>query len=293
MTKLVGSIVFLLIAASLLASPHPVSAPFTTNSDGMAIVPATLGGTISMHVILDTGAGLDVLAPSLIEKVHGKPAGRFTGFRMTGERLDLRLFTVPEISIGPVVKRDAVVGSWDALDKMHMDGIVSLNDFRQQPITIDFAKKILTFETDESLRQRRASGKLSPLQIDDQRGTTLDIFARFLIGDQVGTCEIDTGSPNAAIHLRYMEATGINKDGKDVQKNDRPTISGAVVTRYDATMPQISLAAAPTVKIGPAHASFSDIIYDCVMGMEFWSDRALTIDIPNQQLIVSGGDRVP
>ena len=38
----------------------PTSVPFTTSAEGMLIVPATLGATISLQVILDTGAGLDI-----------------------------------------------------------------------------------------------------------------------------------------------------------------------------------------------------------------------------------------
>ena len=101
----------LLVSLPLLAQPKPISIPFTTTPDGLVLVPANLGAAIPIHVIFDTGAGLDVFAPSLIEKVHGKPAGQFTGFRMTGERLDISLFIVPELSVGPAVKKDALVGS--------------------------------------------------------------------------------------------------------------------------------------------------------------------------------------
>jgi hypothetical protein len=280
-----------LISAPVLAKSKPVSIPFTTNSDGMVILPATVGGTISAHVIFDTGAGLDILAPSLIEKVHGKPAGQFTGFRMTGERLDIPLFIVPELSVGPMEKKNALVGSWDVLDKMHLDGIVSLNDFREQPVTFDFVNKVVIFETADSLAQRRGAETSVPVRFDDQREITLDVFADFLIGDQPAQCEIDTGSPSATVTSRYMEHLGIEKEGKGVRKIERRTVAGAMQTRYDTSLPQISLAAAPQISLAPAPASFSDIIYDCVVGLDFWSGRALTVDIPGRVILVSGGGR--
>ncbi len=281
------ALLFLLIALPLLAKSKPVSIPFTTNSDGMVILPATVGGSISAHVIFDTGAGLDVLAPSLIEKVHGKPAGQFTGFRMTGERLDIPLFMVPELSVGPVKKKDAMVGSWDVLDKLHLDGIVSLNDFPQQPVTFDFVKKVVIFETPESLAQRRATEISVPAKFDDQRGITLDLFAQFLIDGQPGQCDIDTGSPKATVSTRYMERLGIEKDSKDVRKIERRTIAGATQVRYDTTLPHISLAGAPQISLAHPSVAFSDIIYDCVIGLDFWSGKALTIDIPGRQIFVS------
>lgn len=293
MKKLTLTVLLLLVTLPLLAKPKPASVPFTTNSDGMVILPATLGGTVPMHVIFDTGAGLDVLAPSLIEKVHGKPAGQFTGFRMTGERVDLSLFIVPELSVGPVVKRDVLVAGWDVLDKLHFDGIISLNDFRQQPLTFDFATKQLIFETDKSMSKRHADGTLSPLQFDDQRGIALGIFAQFLIGNQPGQCTIDTGSPSATVSTRYMAALGIDKDAKGVKKHEGRTIAGAPEVRYDTTLPQLSLAAVPGVVLAQAPVSFSDIIYDCVVGVDFWHGRALTIDIHKRQLIVSNPSQAP
>src|SRR5580704_10510347 len=156
MRTIAAAFFFLIVALPLLAISKPVSIAFTTNSDGMVILPATVGA-VSVQLIFDTGAGLDILAPSVIEKAHGQPAGQFTGFRMTGERLDIPLFVVPELSLGPLEKKNALVGSWDVLDKLHLDGIVSLNDFRQQPVTFDFVRKVVIFETSKTLAQRRAA----------------------------------------------------------------------------------------------------------------------------------------
>ena len=144
-------VLVLLIALPALASRKPVEIPLTISPEGLVMVPATLGGTLSAHVIFDTGAGMDVLAPSVIEKLHGAPAGKFTAFRMWGDRLDVPLFTVSEISVGPVVKTNALVGSWEMLDQLHLQGIVSVNDFREQPFTLDFVNKVMVFETAKSL----------------------------------------------------------------------------------------------------------------------------------------------
>jgi hypothetical protein len=267
--------------------PKAVSLPFIANSDEMVIVAATAGGDTPLHVILDTGAGLDILAPSLIEKLHGKPAGQFTGQRMTGERIDVPLFTISELAIGPIVKKDAVVGSFDALDKMHLDGIIAVNDFREQAVTFDFINRDFVFETAKTLARRRADGKSASIQFDDQRGISLDVFAKFLIGNQAGQCEIDTGSQNATVSLRYMAPLGIEKDGKDVRKHESTTIAGAPEIRYNTRLPEISLAAAPEISVKDASTSFSDIIYDCNIGSEFWKGRALTIDIAHRELTVS------
>ncbi len=277
--------VLLFFAVSALAK-EPVTVPFTTNDDGLVLVQAH-AGDIPIQVIFDTGAGLDVLAPSLIDKLHGTPAGRFTGFRMTGERLDIQLYTVPSISLGPMTKRDALVGSWDVLDKFHLAGIISVNDFRQTPITFDFAKKQLVFETAKSLRARRATGASSPLQFDDRRGISLDLFSRFLIAGQPGLCELDTGSPSATVSTRYMPLLGIKEDSPGVQKHEGRSIVGAPEISYRTTVPQLLLASDPQVALHDPPIAFEDIIYDCVVGVDFWRGRALTLDLAHHQLTVS------
>ncbi|MGO8797232.1 MAG: aspartyl protease family protein [Candidatus Sulfotelmatobacter sp.] len=284
------ALILLMTTSPMLAKSRQfsklVSIPITVDSD-VLMVPVTLNGTVSAHVIFDTGAGLDILAPSLLEKLHAKPAGEFTGFRMTEERLNIPLFVIPELSIGPLVKKDAVVGSFDALDKLNIDGIISANDFRRIPFSLDFANQVLSFETSKSLSRLRARGKSAPLQLDDQREITLDLFANFLIGDQRGQCEIDTGSQGATVSTRYMSRLGIEKDGTDVHKLESRTIAGGTEIRYKARVSRISLAVAPEIHVENPGVSFSDIIYDCNIGTEFWSGKVLTFDLAHRELIVS------
>jgi len=280
-------VLILLIALPALAFRKPVEIPLSISPEGFVTVPATLGGTLSAHVIFDTGAGMDVLAPSVVEKLHGTPAGRFTAFRMWGDRLDVPLFTVSEISVGPVVRSNVLVGAWDMLDQLHLEGIVSVSDFRQQPFTLDFVNKVMVFETAKSLTQRRRTGKTSPLKFDEQRGITLVLFADFLIGNQPGQCEIDTGSQNATVATRFMAPLAIDKDGKDVKKREQKNSDGVTTVRYMTTLPKIALAAAPVIAIANAPTTFADIIYDCVVGLDFWLGKVLTIDISGRQLIAS------
>lgn len=269
------------------AKTNPTSLPFTSFAGGLLLVPATLNGSIAAHVVLDTGAGLDVLSPALVAKLHGKAAGQFTAFRMTGERLNIPLFVIPKVAVGPMVKHDDVVGSWDALDKFHLDGIIAARDFRGQPFTINFPAHTVVFESGNSLAERRAAGTAIPLQLDQERGIALDLFARFLIAGQPAQCEIDSGSQGATISTRYMKPLGIAPNAPGVQKREMRTIAGAVETRYDASVTRISLQAAPRIGVNQPRVAFADIIYDCVIGTEFWKGRALTLDLADRRMVVS------
>jgi hypothetical protein len=126
--------------------------------------------------------------------------------------------------------------------------------------------------------------------VDDYHGKALDLFATFLIGDQTAECEIDTGSQSATVSLRYLSPLGIDTSGSEVTRRERRTIAGAKEVRYVTKLPRIALASAPAIDVSNPKVAFSDIIYDCVIGTEFWAGRALTIDIAKRQLIVAADD---
>jgi hypothetical protein len=213
--------------------------------------------------------------------------GQFSGFRMTGERLDIPLFVISELSVGPIVKKDAIVGSWKELDNVHLEGLISVSSFRQQPFTFDFVHKIIVFETPLTLDQRRLEGKPSRLAFNDQRGISLDIFADFLIGAESSQCEIDTGSPGPTVSRRLMVVLGIPKSGKEVRMHQSHTRGGIVESRYETTVPRIALTSWPAIALVRPKVLFSDIIYDCVVGVNFWSGKSVTFDIANRELIVT------
>jgi hypothetical protein len=106
-----------LACASDVVQKAPIRIPFTHSEGGQLMVSGSAGPGTQYSFVLDTGAGVSVLSKSLVEKLGGKPAGQFTGFRMTGERLDMQLYAIPELRVGPVVQAPALVAAWDVPDK--------------------------------------------------------------------------------------------------------------------------------------------------------------------------------
>lgn len=230
---------------------------------------------------------MTVLSPSLVDKLGGTPAGILTGFRLTGERIDLQLFIIPEFRIGPMVQHHVVVAEWVGLDNLHLSGILALSSFRTQPITLDFKHHQLIFETKASLANRRASSKIVPVHFDDQRGIGLTPFAGFLAGSQTAECEIDTGSQGYILNSRYMKPLGVDPNSDVVKSSEHTTILGNKELRYSAIVPAPHLSDIPFGKDEVARALFEDIIYDCNIGIDYWANRVVTFDVPHKGLIVS------
>ena len=274
-----------LLLAAWLA--QPVVIPFTTTSDGFVLIPATVAGNIPVHLILDTGAGFDVLAQSLVDRLQLKSTSQYTGFVFSGDRVDAPLFPLSAIAVGPFVRTNVPVAGLALLDQVHQDGILSISAFRTQPITIDFVKHVVVLETPSSLAERRRSGAAVPLQFDDYRGVELDIFARFMLGSDTAQCIIDTGSPAATISLRYLSALGVDTADTAVHKHRTPNAAGALLTRYGTNIARLSLLAPHPVAVDHPRVSFANIIYDCAVGVDFWAGKVVTFDIPDRQLIVA------
>lgn len=235
--------------------------------------------------VIDLGGGTEVLSSTYAERVKRGPAGWFTGFRSTGERIDGERMHIAPITLGPVTTpADAVV--WRGLDGHGVDGLISARTFAHTPVTLDFANRQLVFETVASLRDRERRGSVLALKTDAVRDLALDLFLDFDFGNgQIGTCEIDTGSQGVDLNARYMAALGIRRDSGDVTETQ---MAGTSEVFYRARVPTtLAPVGAPHLIMERPVVRFGNYIYDCIVGTEFWAKTALTIDLPRRRVILA------
>jgi predicted aspartyl protease len=252
--------------------------PFTL-TDGLVTVKASANGR-PLTMIVDLGAGIDVLSAKEAKALGVVSTGRYTNWRMEGERVDGDIGTLPALSVGTLQIPRAPAVIWNGLDGSGIDGLISATAFRSQPVTFDYAAHQLIREDEASFAQRTRSAVRVPLILADDRDISLGIFAWFDFGrGQRGLCEIDTGSQGLFLDKRFAPKLGINLNDPQLKR-----VKGPVSERIVATIPQIALAGAPSSAIAAPKALFTDLIYDCNVGSEFWYGRAFTLDIANRAL---------
>jgi hypothetical protein len=182
--------IFLVMAVTAIAST-PVKALGKQESTPIviALVPyadehwafkAKIKGREQLFVI-DTGGGLTAVSPEAAAEIGCEPWGQLTGFRMRGDRLDLKRCENVEIDAGQLVLRPATTGIWD-FNKMLPPGAapiaanVGLDAFAGKVVTLDIGNRQLVIETPESLKKRMARAKEVPVQfVKEVEGYSISI----------------------------------------------------------------------------------------------------------------------
>jgi len=275
----------LLLSAPLSAAEPLGQADFTLIADEYILVEVVVQDSIRDRWLLDTWAGVQVVSQATFDKLATTPAGRLTGFRMMGERLDANLYHMPSLEVAGLRRENVLVAPWAELDGSGINGIVSLKFFEQHPITIDFANNKLIVETSQSVAERAAAGAIVPAETQRYRDKAVDVFAYFKLGDSVkAELELDTGSGRRLwIDSRFMAKLGMDPAADSVTAQERDG-----QTWHLADLRHVSLWEAPAIATDSIRATFRDsLIYDGVMGIAFWDGRILTIDLPNRRLIIN------
>jgi hypothetical protein len=241
--------------------------PFT-DPKGLVQVQGSIDGQPAVPMLVDLGAGVDVLSSDLGRR-YVLVNGKYVSLRLTGQRVDLPIGKVVTFAMGGVRIDSPHVGIWKGLDGTGVDGLISATAFRNITTTFDFLNHNIIIEDAQTFPERVRNETRVPLIMQDDLGIALGLFARFDFGDgKIGLCEINTGSAGITLDKTFAASIGLNQNGA----------SGSV--------PSVTLVGAPQTRIVQPPVAFSDLIYDCDVGNSFWARRSFTLDLPNRWIYV-------
>jgi hypothetical protein len=247
--------------------------PFTEVNGGLIQVQGSVDGRAPVPVLIDLGAGVDVLSTEL-GRQFVLVSGKYVSLRLTGERVDLPIGTIVSLAIGGVPIDAPHVGVWSGLDGSGIAGLVSATAFRNHQVIIEDA---------QSFPERERAAERVPLMLQDDLGIALGIFARFDFGNgKTGLCEIDTGSQGIMIDKSLAPSLGVNLSDPGLQH-----VRAQSGDQVKARIPAISFVGLPNTTIEQPNVTFANLIYDCNVGNAFWARRIFTIDLQNRALYVA------
>lgn len=262
-------------AHALAQAPAPRAViPLADMVSDLKALDAEIGGA-RVSALIDTGAGISFVGKSVVDAVGCKPFGQIAGVRQSGEVVRVPWCGFLNVSAGGVEGRDAV-GFFDNADILP-DGwsIVSLNVFKDGPITLDWPNHQLILESEASLAERTKDLVQSPLHIQREvGGIALDVFFEIKTSGEPLRILLDSGSGAGNI-LAPHAFTQLGLDVPEVVKDGQPVKPVSV---------DLTVAGRPMTGV-EVHAE--DIIYDGNFGARFLRDNVVTLDFASERIWIA------
>lgn len=156
----------------------------------------------SLRLLFDSGGGETLLAPWVADDIPCVPAGRSVGFRMSGERLGWPLCNDVSIDLAGQTVVDSAVGIWDVMTILpdglpRLDGVISLETFRDRLLVLNLAESRLTLATEGTFRQRVRTMLRVPMRVaTGNDGSNLTVLLKGHVSgtDQSAWLLLDSGN---------------------------------------------------------------------------------------------------
>ena len=197
------------------------------NINGYIVVQATVNDRFTGRFLLDTGADITVVTPSLAEQLNLQTIGHHTGGVAGGKQISIPLSEIQTFSIDrqslslnpiAIVDLSVTTGPYGAID-----GIIGSDFLREFPLTIDYQQRELRFEDKASLATRRAMGIELPLIL---KGGTSP-FLEVRLNDSIN-CEykLDTGAGTTQVPTSDLALLGITEEDDAVVVEETTGLAG-------------------------------------------------------------------
>jgi hypothetical protein len=276
MARMRNSVVLSLAAmvASLSACSLPRQESEAARPQAILRTNATPGWGTTVDVLLanyealflfDTGGGITAVTPEAAKLIGCNPWGQMTGFRMGGERVDMKRCDNAHFKTGSLELTAPIAGVFDinafaegAATKLF--GSLGLDVFAGRTITIRPAAHEIVVETPASQRERvRGAREITVRLVRDAEGVALSVNAAVSTPDGLAWMELDTGnSGSLAIGKHIAALLGLDPDGKGPQSVQMQLYGGVGVQ-------------------GPAR--IGNFIMDGNIGAHFLNQWDLTLDL--------------
>lgn len=258
----------LVAVASLTAGvwAHAQSAPVEIAMRPYIATLRTVSVTVgreTLPFLFDTGGGFTVLTPETARVAGCAPFGRLTGFRSSGERLDLPRCGPVKLVVGD----EPLVGEVAVLDVMRLlegapriGGILSLQSLEGRAFTLDLSGNRLVLETRDSLAARTAGRSSVAVRLSRQAGgAAIDLFLEVSAPGGSLWLELDSGNAGPVLLSPHaLTQLGLTPKGDEPQRVTLD-VRGLGPTAVDAVT--------------------KDLIYDGLLNARFLESVVISVDL--------------
>jgi len=288
MRVIMSSFVFVMFLLTRAYSQDTLSMDIV--GDRFLIVDAAVNDSIEARFLFDTGGGLEVVSNRLFRRLDGtaEAVGVITGFRSTGQRVDLELYRIPSMTVGTLRKQNLTIAPFPELDGYEdFDGILSLKFFENQAVTLDFSARKIILESVSSLKVIKETAEVISIYEKTNSNVELGIMIPLIVNDNLKIlAEFDTGTGIEYMMNPYYLKT-IVADTSAIPRNDWTGSDGVVQRMY---LPTVSSMRLENSKLVSGHnlqvTCLENFIYQGCVGWQLFKDRLVTVDCPGKQMLI-------
>ena len=246
-----------------------VEVPLVPYVGRLVTVDAAIEGE-AVRLLFDTGGGETFINPAIAARIGCTPSGRGAGLRASGERIDFQYCPEVTILIGGIAFNHPQVAVWDVQAVLPdgvpvVDGVLSLNTFARQPVTLDLKRRQLTLETAASLERRiSAMNELQARLATGSDGDELTVFVRAM-APVAGWFLVDSANLDVVRVADRFRSPGAGADG--------------------TWAAPLKLAGMPETR---STFRAADIIYDGMLSEEVLRQWTMTFDLASARVWASG-----
>ncbi len=247
----------------------PVTIPLQPLRTRLRTVTVKVGSETGTFM-LDTASGLTLFTPTFAKKVGCEPWGRITGFFMMGDRIDspqcndMRL-EVAGLTLQPQVVAVLDINASAPKGAEPLDGILGLDAFAGQALTLDVGNNQLIVETPESLAERTRTMREAQARIGREvQGAALSVSVAARTPKGLAWFELDSGNGGTFLMSQHIAQTlGLDPKGEKTQPARFELVGGV-----------------------PVEGGFfvKDMIIDGNLGMPFLSRWLVTMDLARSRV---------
>lgn len=221
MKKKIPVIILCSIYASIANAQ--ITVPLKNYFRSLKYIEVTIEGN-NCNFLFDTGGGLTLVSPTIVELLNKKAYGNSVGYRMSGERIDTPLCDSVIINIEGQDFYHQEVGVFDIMtllpeDFKRVDGLISLKTFENSIIGLDLNKNLLTIENDQTAKVKKANMQLIPSRFaNGPSGIELNLFLRITEEDKYWWFLFDTGNiAKTKVNKQVVDAWGLVSDSSTTE----------------------------------------------------------------------------
>jgi hypothetical protein len=266
----VATLILVVLSAlpRLVTAQAPATVSLQPEVGGLLTVRATVAGHDGVF-LFDSGGGVSSITPEFAAVVGCHPWGQITGFRMTGERMDLQRCDGIAFTFAGRSFPAGTVGVLDLSKYLpsglgHIDGTIALDVFANQAFTFSYTGHFIRFHDARGLEQRTKTLHVMPVRVvRDAQGLALSVDFPVLTPAGTAWFEMDSGNTSSFVVMGKHLASlfRLYPDNKEPQKVNLTLADG---TSFEAGVRVL------------------DLVMDGNLGTSFLSRYDVTLDLAHQ-----------